>query len=94
MNYENEIMELKKRIEFLEGEENKRIAKRKREMIFNISKLVLVLVLIIGSYVFMYNTFIRPYREKVDFIEEKIDIVEEFVSDKWDTISKYNPFAS
>lgn len=94
MNYENEIMELKKRIEFLEGEENKRIAKRKREMIFNISKLVLVLVLIIGSYVFMYNTFIKPYREKVDFIEDKIDIVEEFVSDKWDSISKYNPFVS
>ena len=94
MNYENEIMELKKRIEFLEGEENKRIAKRKREMIFNISKLVLVLSLIIGSYVFMYNTFIKPYREKVDFIEDKIDVVEEFIGDKWDTISKYNPFAS
>ena len=42
----------------------------------------------------MYNTFVKPYKEKVDFIEEQIDGVQDFVNDKWNIISKYNIFGN
>ena len=93
MNYEDKILELERRIAFLEGEENKRIKKRKIKIAFEIIKIVLVLSLIIGGYVYIYSNFIKPYKETIDSVNEKIDGVEEFIGDKWDLISKYNPFS-
>lgn len=93
MNYEDKILELEKRIAFLEGEENKRIRKRKMKITFEIIKIVLVLSLIIGGYVYIYSNFIKPYKDTIDAVNEKIDGVEEFIGDKWDLISKYNPFS-
>ena len=90
MNYEDKILELERRIAFLEGEENKRIKKRKIKIAFEIIKIVLVLSLIIGGYVYIYSNFIKPYKETIDSVNEKIDGVEEFIGDKWDLISKYN----
>lgn len=93
MNYEEKILELEKRIAFLEGEENKRIKKRKIKIAFEISKLLLIVALIIGGYVYIYSNFIKPYKEKMDTFNEKIADVEEFIDGKWDIISKYNPFS-
>jgi hypothetical protein len=49
------------------------------------------MILVIG-YCYIYNTFVKPYKDKVDYVEEKIDSVENFVDEKLDIISKYNPF--
>lgn len=92
MNYEDKILELERRIAFLEGEENKRIKKRKIKIFLEVGKLLLIIFLIIGGYVYIYSSFIKPYKEKMDMFNEKIDGVEEFIDDKWDTINKYNPF--
>ena len=93
MNYEEKILELERRIAFLEGEEDKRIRKRKIKIAFEILKLVLIISLIIGGYVYIYSNFIKPYKEKMDVFNEKMDGVEEFIDDKWDIINKYNPFS-
>ena len=93
MNYEEQILELKKRIEVLEKAENKRIAKRKREITFRIIKFIItvVIIVIISSYV--YNNYIKPYKEKIDNFEQKVDTVEDFVTDKWEIIQDFNPFS-
>ena len=44
-NYEEQILELKRRIEVLEKAENKRIRKRKMEIAFGIGKFLLVIIL-------------------------------------------------
>ena len=93
MNYEEQILELKKRIEFLEKAENKRIAKRKRDVVFGIGKIVLLIIVLVGAYFYVYNIFLKPYKEKVDYINNKIDSVEDFVNDKLNIIDKHNPFA-
>ena len=93
MNYEEQILELRKRIEVLEKAEKKRITKKKLEITLGIVKfLVIVIVLVVGWW-YLYNNYIKPYKEKIDYFEEKVDTVENFVSEKWDTINKYNPFA-
>lgn len=93
MSYDDKILELEKRIAFLESEENKRIKKRKIKIAFEIGKLLLIISLIIGGYVYIYSNFIKPYKEKIDLFSEKMDGVEEFIDDKWDIINKYNPFS-
>ena len=93
MNYEEKILELERRIAFLEGEENKRIRKRKIKIAFEVGKLLLIIGLIIGGYIYIYSNFIKPYKEKIDSFSEKMGVVEEFIDDKWDVISKYNPFS-
>ena len=92
MNYDEKILELQKRIEVLEKAENKRIAKRKREIAFEIGKFLLIIMILVIGYCYIYNTFVKPYKDKVDYVEEKIDSVENFVDEKLDIISKYNPF--
>ena len=92
-NYDEQILELKRRIEVLEKAENKRIRKRKMEIAFGIGKFLLVIILLLLGYVYIYGNYMKPYKEKIDFVENKINSVEDFVSDKWDLINKYNPFA-
>ena len=53
MNYEEQILELKKRIEFLEKEEKKRIAKRKLKIGFEIGK-ILIIIILFGVIYFNY----------------------------------------
>ena len=93
MNYEEQILELKKRIEVLEKAEHKRVIKRKREIIFRITKYVVIIGLIIFGISYLYNNYVLPYKEKIDNFEEKVDTVEDFVSDKWDIIQDFNPFS-
>lgn len=93
MDYEAQILELKKRIEVLEKAEHKRIIKRKRKIIFSIIKYVVIIGLIILSISYLYNNYVLPYKEKIDKFEEKVDTVEDFVSDKWDLIQNFNPFS-
>ena len=93
MNYEEQISELKKRIEILEKEENKRKAKRKRKIIFEIVKFLIIIGLIMGGYLYIYNNFVKPYKEKIDYFEQKVDNVENFIDKQWDNIQKYNPFS-
>ena len=91
--YEEQILELKRRIEVLEKAENKRIQKRKIEIAFDVFKFLLIVILLLVVYIYVYGNYIKPYKEKIDYVEEKIENVENFVSDKWDLINKYNPFA-
>lgn len=93
MNYEEQILELKKRIEVLEKAEHKRITKRKREIIFKITKFTLIMGLIFFGSGYVYNNYVLPYKEKIDKFEEKVNTVEDFVSDKWDIIQDFNPFS-
>ncbi len=87
MNYEEKIKELTERIEFLEKKEHTRIIKRRIEITFKLIKLLIIIILLFKVY-----TYIKPYKEKIDNIENKVDTVENYVKDKWNNISKYNPF--
>lgn len=93
MNYEEQILELKKRIEVLEKAEHKRIVKRRREIIFKIVKFLLITILLVWGCSFVYNNYIKPYKEKIDNYTEKIDAVESYIDDKWSSIENFNPFA-
>lgn len=86
MSNEEKIIELTNRIEVLEKAEAKRIKRKKIRIIFEITKIVIVLGLILAGYIYINNTVIRPYKEKVDLINSKINNVENFVDDKIDNI--------
>jgi len=88
MNYDEQILELKKRIEFLEKAENKRIMKKKRDFAFKIGKFILIVILLFLGYI----NFIKPYKEKIDYFEQKINSVEEFINEKLDVLGDYNSF--
>ena len=93
MNYENEIVELKKRIEFLEKAEHKRIIKRRNEIIFNVIKFVLIIGMLIYGYFYLYNNIIKPYQETVDNYTEKFDSVESYIDEQLDSFQDLNLFS-
>lgn len=93
MNYEAKIQELSERIAKLEKAENKRIAKRKREIAFKVTKVLVVIILLIMGYNYINNNLVKPYKEKIDYVDQKINNVESFVNEKWESLQKYNPFA-
>jgi len=92
MNNEEKIKELTARIEKLEKAENKRIAKRKLKIVLKILKYLILLIIIIFIYNYINNKYIKPYKEKIDYVDDKITSIESFVDDKWQKIQKYNPF--
>ena len=94
MNYEEKIKELTERIEKLEKAENKRILKRNIKIALKIIEITIIIVIILTVYYKINNTLIKPYKNKVDYIEEKVNTVEKFVKDKWNAIQKYNPFSN
>lgn len=93
MNYEEKIEELTKRIEKLEKEENKRKSKAKIKTIYKITKLIVIIILLLLGYNYLNNKFIKPYKEKVDYVDGKINSIESYINDKWDNLQKYNPFS-
>ena len=93
------IDELTKKIEFLERQEKKRIKKRKIAITLKIIKYVTVIAIILIIYTKFNNSFIKPTKEKVDFVEEKISSVDgkvdeigDTIKEKWDKIKDLNPF--
>ena len=92
MNYDEKIKELSNRIEVLEKAENKRVLKKKIEITLQVVKVLVVVIIIFIAYVYVNNKFIKPYKEKIDYVEEKVNNVESFVQEKWEFIKKYNPF--
>ena len=89
MNYEEKIRELTERVEKLEKAEHKRVIKRRIEIITKIVIAVIVIVLLIIGYIYVNNTIIKPYKEKIDYVNEKVDTVQNFVNDKFGGLSKY-----
>ena len=89
MNYEEKIRELTERVEKLEKAENKRIIKRRIEIITKAVIALIVIILLIIGFVYVNNTIIKPYKEKIDYVNEKIDTVQNFVDDKFGGLSKY-----
>lgn len=83
MTNEEKIEELNKRIEILEKAENKRIAKRKIKIAYEITKIIILIAILLTAYLYVNNKIIRPYQEKVDFINEKLDNAQGFVEDKF-----------
>ena len=93
MNYEEKIQELTKRIIILEKAEQKRINKRKREIIFQIIKFTLLILILLSGYIYINNKPIKPYQERIDYVDKKINNVENFLDEKWSNIiNKYYPF--
>lgn len=93
------IDELTKKIEFLETQEKKRIRKRKIEITLKIIKYAVIIILLIIIYTKFNNTFIKPTKEKIDFVEEKISSVDikvdkigDTVKEKWESLKNINPF--
>jgi len=93
MNYEEQILELKKRIEVLEKAEHKRIVKRRNEIIYNVVKFLLITGLLVFGSLYVYTNFIKPYKEKIDSYTEKIDNVESFIEDKLGMFQGFSPFS-
>ena len=89
MNYEEKIRELTERIEKLEKAENKRILKRRIEIGTKIVIGLIIIILLIIAYIHINNTFIKPYKEKIDYVNEKVDKVQGFIDDKLGGLSKY-----
>ena len=92
MNYEEKIKELTERIEVLEKAENKRIAKRKIRLIWNIVKTVIILGAILFGYIYINIHYIKPYKEKIDYVNDKVENIQSFIDDKWQSIQKLVPF--
>lgn len=93
MSYEEQILELRKRIEVLEKAEKKRIIKYRRAIVFKLTKYCLIVIILIVGCSYVYNNYIKPYKEKIDNFEQKVDTVEDFVTDKWEIIQDFNPFS-
>ena len=89
MNYEEKIRELTERVERLEKAENKRIIKRRIEIITKAVIALIVIILLIIGFVYVNNTIIKPYKEKIDYVNEKVDTVQGFIDDKLGGFSKY-----
>ena len=92
MNYEEKIKELTERIEVLEKAENKRIIKKRIRIILNTIKFVVILGVIIFGYIYINNHYIKPYKEKIDYVNDKVENIQSFIDDKWQSIQKLNPF--
>ena len=56
-------------------------------------KIALIIAIVVTVCFYIYNNIIKPYKEKVDYINDKIDFMEDFVNDKLDIIDRYNPFS-
>ena len=89
MNYEEKIRELTERIEKLEKAENKRILKRRIEIGTKIVIGLIIVILLVVAYIHINNTIIKPYKEKIDYVNEKVDKVQGFIDDKLGGLSKY-----
>lgn len=92
MNYEEKIQELSERIAILEKAENKRKTKKKIQITLEIIKILVIFTIIFIVYININNKIIKPYKEKIDYVEDKVNSVEKIVQDKWDIIKSYNPF--
>ncbi len=82
MNYEEKINELTERIEILEKRERKRIIKRRIEITFKIIKTITIIIVLFMAYNYINNTYIKPYKEKIDYINDKIDTVDNLINDR------------
>ena len=89
MNYEEKIRELTERVEKLEKAENKRILKRRIEIGTKIVIGLIIVILLVVAYIHINNTLIKPYKEKIDYVNEKVDKVQGFIDDKLGGLSKY-----
>lgn len=86
MTNEEKIIELTKRIEILEAAEKKRIAKRKIKIAYELTKIIILITIFLTAYLYVNNKVIKPYKEKVDFINEKVDNFGNLVEDKFNGI--------
>lgn len=93
------IDELTQKVEFLEKQEKKRITKKKIDTTLKIIKYGLIITIILTLYIKFNNTFIKPTKEKIDFVEEKISSVDikvdkigDNIKEKWESIKNINPF--
>ena len=89
MDYNEKIRELTERIEKLEKAENKRIVKRRVQIISKIIIYLIILIILFMGYTYLNNNFIKPYKEKVDYVNNKVDSVENFINDKFGGLQKY-----
>lgn len=94
----NTIAELNKRIEYLEKKELKRTRKKQIQIALNIIKILAIVTIIFIIYTNINNKIIKPYKEKMEYVEEKIDYVEEkannietYIKEKIELIQKYIP---
>ena len=92
MNYEEKIKELTERIEVLEKAENKRIVKKRISIILNTIKIVIILGIILFGYIYINNHYIKPYKEKIDYVNDKVENIQSFIDDKLQSIQKFNIF--
>ncbi len=93
------IDELTQKVEFLEKQEKKRITKKKIDTTLKIIKYGLIITIILTLYIKFNNTFIKPTKEKIDFVEEKISSVDikvdkigDNIKEKWESLKNINPF--
>lgn len=89
---ENKIRELNERVQFLEKQELKRSRKKHLQLILKVLEILIVIVVIFIFYIQINNKLIKPYKEKMDYVEEKVSSVESFVHEKWNLIQQLFPF--
>ena len=85
MDYEEKIKELTERIEVLEEAERKRKVRKRIHIILKLIKWIAILALVFYGYTYVNDKYIKPYKEKLDFINEKLDSADLTI----DNIKKY-----
>ena len=83
---EEKIEELTRRIEKLEKEENKRQTKKKLKIAIEIGKILTIIIIILIAYININNKIIKPYKEKIDYVENKVTDIDNFVKEKYEYI--------
>ena len=89
MNYEEKIQELTERIEKLEKAEKKRIIKRRIAIITKLIITIIILILLYQGYNYVNNTYIKPYKEKIDYVDDTLNQAENIIDDKLNNIKDY-----
>ena len=84
MSSEEKIKELTERIEKLEKAEHKRVIKKRIELAWGLTKLLIFIILL-----FMAWNYIKPYKEKIDSVTEKVDNVEKYINNTFNGLNKY-----
>ena len=89
MNNEEKIKELTERIEKLEKIEHKRMVKNRIKIIFGIIKYIVIIAFLYFGYNYINEKYIKPYKEKIDYVDNKVNNVESSIDSTIDGLKKY-----
>lgn len=93
MTNEEKIDALIKRIEVLETAEKKRNTKKRLKLMYEIIKISIIIIIFLGSYLYINSKVIKPYNEVketiIETINDKASSIESTLNNKLDKIKEW-----